>query len=254
MGMNQKIYQELKSEFNKQNDLKRKGFEKYGKYKILIYWIILFIIFLPQIVLLLTKKPYEYIEDLDNLPEPIQTEASWWTVMAVHWMNVQIDFLAKYDISWKIISIRDYMWVDTIRELWPRDFTIWWWKMWKEEYIDKFNWNDMRDRFIYYRLKDWNEDWFKESFWWDRKQPFPSLFLTSFSNNHPIPANKKIKRLMKKIKEWDVVRLQWYLIYAHRENGNKKYWRWPSSLVRDDTWGGACEIIYITDVARLKEK
>jgi len=112
MDMNQKIYQELKSELNKENNMKWKGFNKYGKYKILIYWIVLFIVFLPQIILFLTKKPHEYIEDLDNLPEPIQTEASWWTTMKVHWVDVQIDFLAKYDIKWKVISTRDYAWTD----------------------------------------------------------------------------------------------------------------------------------------------
>ena len=201
------------------------------------------------------KKPYEYVDNLNNLSEPIQIPASWWVIMKVDWTDVYIDFLAEYDISWKVISIRDYIWADVIRKLWPRDFTIGWWKFWRTEYINKFNWNDMRDRFIYYRPKQWNEDRFKEEFWWERWQTLPTTFLTSFSNNHPIPSNRKIKLLMKKIKEGDIIRLKWYLIYAHRETKNNKQWhRWPSSLVRTDTGNWACEIIYVTDVSRLKEK
>lgn len=254
MDINQKIYQELKSELNKENNMKWKGFNKYGKYKILIYWIVLFIVFLPQIILFLTKEPHEYIEDLDNLPEPIQTEASWWTTMKVHWVDVQIDFLAKYDIKWKVISTRDYAWTDIEKWLWPRDFVLWWWKMSKQEFIDKIKWNDMRNRFIYIRVPYWNEDRFDQEFSGDIRHGNLWTVITQFSNNHPIPANKKIRNLMKKIKEWDVVRLQWYLVYAHWETKRWKYRRWPSSLVRDDWDPHSCEIIYVTDVTRLKEK
>ena len=254
MNNNDKIYQELKWELNKENQNKRNYTKKHGKYKFFLYWVILLIIFLPQIILFFTKKTYEYVPDLNSLPEPIQTEASWGVIMKVDWIDVYIDYLAKYDISWRIISIRDYIWADVIRKLWPRDFTIGWWKLWRKDYIDKFNWNDMKDRRIYYRLKKWNESRFKEEFWWDFKQPLPSSFLTSFSNNHPIPSNKRIKLLMKKIKEWDAIRLKWYLIYAHwTAKNNLQRHRWPSSLVRNDIWDGACEIMYVTDITRLKE-
>lgn len=254
MGSNYEIYKEIKADFDKDNKIKRENMKKYGKLKIFLYWTILFLILIPQIVLFLTKKTYEYVPDIENLGEPIQIPASWWTIAKVYWIDVQIDYLAKYDISWRVISIRDYIGADVIRKLWSRDFTIGRRKLWREDYIDKFSWNDMKNRFIYYRLKEWNETRFEREFWWSWRQPLPSSFLTNFSNNHPIPANKKIKHLMKKIKEWDVVRLQWYLVYVYWEKDNRKYWRWPSSLVRDDTWDGACEIIYVTDVTRLKEK
>ena len=252
---NREIYEELKSDFNQKNKRQRASIKQHGKYKNIFYFILLFCLLLPNIVLFLMKKPYEYVEDLDNLPEPTQTSTSWWTVMKIGWVDVYIDFLAEYDISWRVISIRDYIWADVIRKLWPRDFTIGWWKLWRTEYINKFNWNDMKDRFIYYRLKKWNENRFKEEFWSGRWQTLPTSFLISFSNNHPIPSNRKIKLLMKKIKEGDTIRLKWYLIYAHRKTKNNLQRRWwPSSLVRTDNWDGACEIIYVTDISRLKEK
>ena len=251
---NYKIYQELKAEFNKKNYDKRESTKKYGKHKIFLYGFILFLILLPEIVLLILKKPYEYVSDFDNLQEPIQTPTSWWVTMRVHWVDVQIDFLAEYDISWKIISIRDYAWTDVEKGLWPRDFVIWRWKMAKQEIIDKFLRNDMVNRIIYAYVPYENIDRFNEEFDADVQHGNRWTCRTSYSNNHPIPANKKIRLLMKKIKEGDVVRLQWYLVYPKRKVKNIDYRRWPSSLVRTDSWDHSCEIIYVTNITRLKEK
>ena len=201
----------------------------------------------------MTKKSYEYIDDIYNLPEPLQISTSWWTTMRVHWVDVQVDFLAEYDIKWKVISVKDYAWTDIEKWLWPRDFTLWRWKLSNQEIIDKFHWNDMRNRFIYAYVPYENIDWFDKEFSWDIRHNNRWTLWTQFSNNHPIPSNKKIKRLMKKIKEWDVVRLQWYLVYVHFKTNNW-LWQWRSSLSRDDRWGWACEVIYVTDISRLKEK
>ncbi len=246
--MDNKIYQELKSDFYKVNKNKWNSTRKY-RYKKFLYWIILLILFIPQITLLFTKKTYEYVSDFDNLPEPIQTPASWWTTIKIYWEKIYIDFLAKYEVSWKVISARNYIGADVIRELWPRDFVLWWWKMWRQEYIDKFHWNDMKDRYIYAYVPYENVDWFNKEFDADLLHGNRWTCGISYSNNHPIPANRKIRLLMKKIKEWDMVRLKWYLVYVHPEKWNR--YRWPSSLVRDDH---GCEIIYVTDVVRLKEK
>lgn len=246
-----KVYQELKADFKKENN---NWGVKRGNYKFFLYWIILFVLLIPQIVLFFTKKTYEYVDDLDNLPSPTQTPATWWTTLKVYWVDVKIDFLAKYDISWKIISLRDYAWTDIEKGLGPRDFVIWRWKMWRQEYIDKFRRNDMKNRFIYAYLPEENIDWFNEEFSWDFRKDNWWTCRTSFSNNHLIPADKKIKVLLKKIKEWDFVRLQWYLVYATRNTKGGNY-RWgPSSLVRTDWWDHSCEIMYVTDVSRLKEK
>jgi len=249
-----KVFEELSSEFY-EHKKKEWGFVgRYGKFKLIFWGILCLILILPYIVLFLTKKTYEYVDDIDNLQEPIQTAASWWTTMYIHWVDVKIDFLASYDIRWKVISIRDYAWTDIEKWLGPRDFVLWWWKMSKQEIIDKFKWNDLRNRFIYIYVPYWNEDRFDQEFDGDIKHNNLWTAITQFSNNHLIPANKKIRTLVKKIKEWDVVRLKWYLVYAYWETNKWKYWRWPSSLVRDDWDAHSCEIIYVTDVVWLKEK
>jgi hypothetical protein len=73
---NREIYEELKSDFNQKNKRQRASIKQHGKYKYIFYFILLFCLLLPNIVLFLMKKPYEYVEDLDNLPEPTQTSTS----------------------------------------------------------------------------------------------------------------------------------------------------------------------------------
>ena len=253
MATNYEIYQEIKSDFEKSNKNKGGFFKTRGNYKMWLYWIILFLVFLPQIVLLLTKKSYEYTENLDNLSEPIQTLTSWWVNMKIHWVDVKINFLAEYDISWKVISAKDYAWTDIEKWLSPRDFVLWRWKMSRQEIIDKFNWNDYRNRFIYAYVPEENANRFDAEFSWNIKKWDRWTVRTQFSNNHIIPANKKVRRLIKKIKEWDVVRLKWYLVYVHFQT--KQWYRERhSSMSRDDRWDHSCEVFYVTDVTRLKEK
>lgn len=241
-----KVYKELTSEFKKQNKIKWNR-----TYKNILYWIILFFIFLPQIIIFLTRKTYEFVPDLENLPEPIQTPATWWITMKVYWENIHIDFLAKYEVSWKVIATKDYNEIIAdnriVNKIWPRDFVIWRWIMWRDENIDKFKWNEWADRTVYWYIKPEYQNWFTQTFWWKRESD-PAKFNESFSNNHPIWSNKKIKLLLKKIKKWDIIRLKGYLVYVHPEKWDRH--RGPSSLVRYDHW---CEIIYVTNVVRLKE-
>ncbi|MDZ4181316.1 MAG: hypothetical protein U1B83_00460, partial [Candidatus Cloacimonadaceae bacterium] len=66
------------------------------------------------------------------------------------------------------------------------------------------------------------------------------------SNNHLIPANKNIRKALKAGKKGMSVELSGYLVDvdAVLPGGGSQTWR--SSMKRDDTAGGACEIIYVT--------
>jgi hypothetical protein len=46
---------------------------------------------------------------------------------------------------------------------------------------------------------------------------------------------------LKRIRVGDVVSLEGMLVEADKANG----WRWRSSLARDDTGNGACELVYV---------
>ena len=234
-------YLEIKNKFKKNSN------KQYDKYLLPILLVILL-----SFVFHFIKWPYEYISDINNLPEPVQTPASGWFEIIVNWEIIYIDLLAEYDIVWQVLAKKSYSEVfwnnKIINKLWPRDFVLWRWELSKQENLDKFIWSEYIDRSVQPHIKREYANWFTKTFWWGIWSD-PIKFKTSFSNNHPISDSLRTRTLLKKVRVWDVIRIKWYLIYVHSKNGWR--YRWPSSLVRDDHW---CEIIYVTDIHRIKQK
>jgi hypothetical protein len=61
------------------------------------------------------------------------------------------------------------------------------------------------------------------------------------ANMHLIPANADVERQVKRVREGSLVRLSGYLVEVAAADG----WRWRSSLTREDTGAGACELIWV---------
>ncbi len=74
---------------------------------------------------------------------------------------------------------------------------------------------------------------------------------TYVTNNHLIPANSDIEKLIQKISKDDYVQITGYLIDAVWQNKNNKY-AISSSLSRYDTGNNACEVLYVEDVKWIK--
>lgn len=68
------------------------------------------------------------------------------------------------------------------------------------------------------------------------------------ANTHCLPADKKVRRALLRAKRHDLVTLEGYLV----EVTDLKGYRWRSSLTRNDTGAGACEVFWITKVVRKK--
>jgi hypothetical protein len=64
---------------------------------------------------------------------------------------------------------------------------------------------------------------------------------THSANMHMIPANGAIERQLKSIRAGNMVHLKGLLVEATSPEG----WRWKSSLTRNDTGAGACELILV---------
>ena len=60
---------------------------------------------------------------------------------------------------------------------------------------------------------------------------------------HIIPANDSIARQLDKVNEGQLVRFSGYLVNLERADG----WLWQSSLTRNDTGGGACELVWVKE-------
>lgn len=81
--------------------------------------------------------------------------------------------------------------------------------------------------------------------WSVRAFPIPQREIETHSANmHMIPADAVVARELRRVRTGDVVTLTGFLVEADKADG----WRWRSSLTRNDTGGGACELVYLRDI------
>jgi hypothetical protein len=81
------------------------------------------------------------------------------------------------------------------------------------------------------------------------------------SNNHLLVNNKEVAVVLKKVSVGDQVRIKGYLVNVEakaldgktEKMAEWKDMRWQTSVTREDSGGGACEIIYATSLQILKK-
>ena len=61
---------------------------------------------------------------------------------------------------------------------------------------------------------------------------------------HIVPADPQVLRQLKKIRSGDIVQATGYLVDIDHPSG----FRWRTSLSREDTGGGSCEIFYLQGI------
>jgi len=82
-------------------------------------------------------------------------------------------------------------------------------------------------------------------FWRAQAFPIPRREIEIHSANmHMIPANGDIEHALKQVRTGHVVRLSGYLVEVDADDG----WHWRSSLSREDTGNGACELVWVEDL------
>jgi hypothetical protein len=64
------------------------------------------------------------------------------------------------------------------------------------------------------------------------------------ANMHMIPSSDGIARRLKAVKAGSIVHIRGYLVQAIAADG----WTWRSSLTREDTGAGACELIFVQEL------
>jgi hypothetical protein len=137
--------------------------------------------------------------------------------------------LADYVVKARVLSTEDYS-MGTEAELSPTDLALGWGPMSDEAVLKKVK-ISQGNRFYY-----WHVDEF----------PIAQREIEIHAaNTHIIPANDSIKRQLSKIRPGQIVDIKGQLIEAKRPDG----WHWRSSLTREDTGAGACEVFYVTELS-----
>lgn len=185
-------------------------------------------------------KEYITVEDLYNLEDPIQEEAEGNISIKKFQYKYNIEYLYSYKIRGRIIKTHSYLPTSYTGVISPLDVGIVWGKYAKDEYVSKFKFQNLGDRFLRYYIKD------------NSLGEETADAENHISHNHLIYSNKKIKKQIKLIKKNDFVEIEGYLVKVTGKNMDISN-IWKSSTTRTDKGDGACEIIYVTSIKWLTD-
>ena len=137
--------------------------------------------------------------------------------------------MAGFEIRARVLSRKNY-YLGRESDLSPLDLAL--------------GWGVMSDEAILARIDiSQGARWYKTRYQYPAPVSDSQIILNS-SNMHMIPANRRVKKALKKLRQGEVVRLRGYLVNVDHDSG----WFWRTSLRRDDTGAGACEIVYVESV------
>ena len=157
--------------------------------------------------------------------DPVQSETN---AVDIHLNGFTLTPLATYTIKARVLSIQNYSF-GVEAEISPTDLALGWGPMSNELVMRKIDFSQ-GNRFFF---------WHVDSF------PIPKKEIETHSaNTHIIPSNDKVRRQLRNIRLGQVIEIRGYLIEAKLASG----WHWRSSLSREDTGAGACELIYVTEL------
>ena len=133
--------------------------------------------------------------------------------------------LANFSLTARVLSRDDYRF-DAGSELSPTDLVFGWGRMSDSTVLRGID-ISQSGRFYYWQTKAF---------------PIPRREIETHSANmHMIPVDAEVAYQLERVRVGDVVSLDGMLVEADKANG----WRWRSSLTRDDTGDGACELVYV---------
>lgn len=142
--------------------------------------------------------------------------------------DVTLTTRAHFDITARVLSRKDYSGGADARLI-PTDLALGWGRMSDSDVLAKID-ISQSGRFYYWHVKEF---------------PIPRREIeTSSANMHMIPASEDVRRQLEQVRQGELVHIAGFLVDASRADG----WRWNTSLTRDDTGAGACELIYVERV------
>jgi len=143
--------------------------------------------------------------------------------------DVMLRTRAHFAVTARVLSREDYR-MDAGASLAPVDLALGWGRMSDSEVLKDIT-ISQENRFYH---------WHVEHF------PIPRREIeTSSANMHMIPADDAVRRELDRVRTGEVIHLEGFLVDASRPDG----WHWHTSMTRDDTGNGACELVYVESLA-----
>lgn len=135
--------------------------------------------------------------------------------------------LADFSLTARVLSRADYNY-DPVSSISPTDLA--------------FGWGRMSDSAVLAKLDISQSGRWYNYHWSTNEPPIPKdEIIRSSANMHMLPADDTVRWELKQVRPGDIVHLQGQLIEARRADGSV----WRSSMTRDDSGDGACEVVYV---------
>jgi hypothetical protein len=133
---------------------------------------------------------------------------------------------AAFEIRARVLSRENYRW-DEGADLAPIDLALGWGVMSDQAVLDRID-ISQGARWYYTR--------------YEYPAPLPERDIIRHSGNmHMVPASPLVRERLQQIRRGHIIRARGYLVDADGDSG----FRWQTSLSREDTGGGACELFYV---------
>lgn len=139
--------------------------------------------------------------------------------------------LAEYKIKARVLSRNNFS-VGRESKLSPVDLALGWGPMSDQSVIDQIEFSQ-------------SNRWYH---WKAEKFPIPREQISLNSANvHIIPNDEVIEEELDKVYKGSLIEMRGYLVEVNADDG----WHWKSSLRRDDTAGGSCELFWVEELTIL---
>lgn len=137
--------------------------------------------------------------------------------------------LQKFDFEARVLRTERYS-MDREAQLAPVDLTLGWGPMADPAVVSQVS-ITQSNRFYYWHVNEF---------------PIPRREIeVNSANMHMVPANADVERVLKSVRSGQHVTFSGYLIEVRAPDG----WRWKSSLSREDTGAGACELVWVERIS-----
>jgi hypothetical protein len=166
--------------------------------------------------------PYEPDQD------PINPPHSW------QFKNTQVTALANFRVRGRVLLTAHY-WRGDGAAVSPVDLTLGWRLMSNQEILDGLHLYSQKRAYA----------------WTGRDGRLPTSewnIITHSANMHMVPATAEIADRLGAVKRGELVDIHGYLVEIKFPNGGV----WRSSLTREDSGEGACELVWVAEVSKFQ--
>ena len=146
--------------------------------------------------------------------------------------DARLQPLAGFSIQARVLGREDYR-LGREAEFSPTDLALGWGRMTEDAVLGQLQISQ-------------GGRWYRYS--WKNDPPITlGEIVRSSANMHMLPADDAVAAALGDVEAGDRVRIDGWLVQVNAPDG----WRWRSSLTREDSGGGACEVVYVCSVSQL---